>query len=79
MGAGELAQITLAEVGGHGDATSCWMVIGQVVAGLDVAERISVAPLERPRDIKPRRYAPRDPVAIEAVKFAPPQCPQREH
>ena len=49
-----------------------WMVIGRVVGGLDIAEAISLAPLEQPRDIKPRRYAPRDPVTIDSVFLAPP-------
>ncbi len=54
--------------------TGRWMVVGRVVDGLDVVESISVAPLQRPRHVKPRSYAPLDPVVIESANSTPPEC-----
>jgi len=50
--------------------TGLWMVIGQVVDGLDVAERISLAPLIQPRHIKTREYIPLNPVVIKSAVLA---------
>lgn len=47
--------------------TGTWMVIGEVIDGLDVAERIAIAPLTTPRHIKPRLYEPLNPVAIRTA------------
>lgn len=50
------------------EETGKWMVIGQVVNGLDLAEQISLRPLTTPSYEKPS-YIARDPVEIESVKF----------
>lgn len=47
--------------------TGQWMVVGRVVGGLDLAERIAIAPLAGPRGVKPRDYVPADPIVIKSV------------
>ncbi len=44
-----------------------WMVVGEVIGGLDLVERIALAPLATPPNSKPVGYVPRDPVEIDAV------------
>lgn len=48
--------------------TGRWMVIGEVVAGLEIVDAISTAPLTTPAGTKPLNYQPLNPVAIEAVR-----------
>ena len=50
--------------------TGRWMVIGQVVSGLELADDISVAPLVQPRNIKPLDYTPLQPVTIESARLS---------
>lgn len=49
--------------------TGKWMVVGEVVQGLNLADRISTAPLDRPTYVRSRTYKPRDPVVIESVRM----------
>lgn len=44
-----------------------WMVIGEVIQGIDLAERISSAPLDIPPNTKRTGWRPKDPVVIDAV------------
>ena len=48
--------------------TGRWMVIGQVVEGLELAEDISLRPLTTPSYIKPRVFTPANPVVIETIR-----------
>jgi cyclophilin family peptidyl-prolyl cis-trans isomerase len=48
--------------------TGRWMVVGRVVSGLDVAERISLAPLRSPAQAEPRDYTPTTPVVIDSAR-----------
>ncbi len=49
--------------------TGKWMVIGEVTQGLELVDRISVAPLHRPRHIRTRTYEPLRPVTVTNVRM----------
>lgn len=49
--------------------TGRWMVVGQVVEGLELAEDISLRPLITPSEIKPRDFTPAKPVVIESARI----------
>jgi len=48
--------------------TGKWMVIGRVTKGLDIADKISLLPLNTPRHIKTRVYKPKKPIVIQSIK-----------
>lgn len=49
--------------------TGQWMVIGQVVEGLALAEDISLRPLTTPTHVKPTGFIPAEPVVIESARL----------
>ncbi|MEM9056855.1 MAG: peptidylprolyl isomerase [Pseudomonadota bacterium] len=51
------------------ERTGTWMVVGEVVDGLDTASAIATAPLDRPRHVRSRTHAPRDPVLIDTARL----------
>lgn len=52
------------------DKTGKWMIIGRVVKGLELADKISLQPLVTPSHIKPRSYTPLHPVVIDSIKWS---------
>lgn len=51
------------------DRTGKWMVIGQVVKGLEVAEDISIQPLREPPHVRSRTFIPYEPITINSGKI----------
>ncbi|MEL7448858.1 MAG: peptidylprolyl isomerase [Pseudomonadota bacterium] len=49
--------------------TGTWMVIGEVTQGLDLVDRISVAPLHRPRHVRTRTHEPLHPVSVTSLRM----------
>lgn len=50
------------------ERTGRWMVIGEVVTGLDLADSISTQPLREPPHVRSRTYIPYEPVVIESAR-----------
>lgn len=48
--------------------TGEWMVIGEVVKGMDVVEQISIQPLREPSHIRSRTYVPFSPVVVRSAQ-----------
>jgi cyclophilin family peptidyl-prolyl cis-trans isomerase len=50
------------------ERTGKWMVVGEVVRGLDIVEEISIQPLREPAHVRSRTYVPFEPLVIRSAR-----------
>lgn len=50
------------------ERTGKWMVVGEVVQGLDIVEEISIQPLREPSSVRSRTYVPFEPIVILSAR-----------